>query len=219
MLTFPAFPLSPKATTAACIIDEFYAGTVGRLPSSCDTLLGIAQSSFSIRHRTLLFCNCYQTMAHREDDSDAVLRADVDAAVARILARRDHARGELVDKLRRRNMPMELIDEVLNDYTERGVLDDARFASEQGAILARKCWGPRQIAAKLRARGVADAIIDDVLAELGGDKRWRKRATERLHSRFGESSELSDADQRRAYRHLTYRGYSPGLVRRLLFDD
>lgn len=153
-----------------------------------------------------------------EHDDPRVTRADVDAAASRLLARRDHARGELEDKLRRRDMPNELIDDVLDDFDERGYLDDRQFAVEQGSILARKCWGPRQIAAKLRKRGVSDEVIERALADIEQHEDWSRRARERLVSRFSPPDELDDDDQQRAYRHLTYRGYSPSLVRRLLFD-
>ena len=153
-----------------------------------------------------------------DDRDEQPTRADVEGSAARFLSRRDHGRGELRDKLRKRDYPDELIDDVLDDFEEWGYLDDEKFAREQGAILARKCWGPRQILHKLRARGVDETIVDQALAEIGEEEDWEERARERLHSRFGRADELDDKDQKRAYRHLTYRGYYPALVRRLLFD-
>lgn len=145
--------------------------------------------------------------------------ADVEAAALRLLSRRDHGRGELADKLRRRQLPPEHIEVVLDELEARGYLDDARFAEEQGAILARKCWGPRQIAHKLRSRGIDQANVDAALAEIARREVWKDRARQRLLSRFGEPSELDQSQKQRAYRHLTYRGYSPGLVRGILFDE
>ncbi len=144
---------------------------------------------------------------------------EVEAAALRLLSRRDHGRGELAKKLRRRELPEALIEVVLDELEERGYLDDARFAEEQGAILARKCWGPRQIAHKLRARGIDETTVDEALAKIAGEQDWRDRARQRMHSRFGDASELDESEQQRAFRHLTYRGYSPGLVRGILFDE
>ena len=137
----------------------------------------------------------------------------------RFLGRRDYGREELARKLRRREFPEELIAQVLAGYEEAGYIVDARFAGEQGAILARKCWGPRQIAHKLRARGIDEATVEQALVEIVGEVDFGERAAARLHARFGEPRELTDKEQRRAFRHLTYRGYPPAMIRRLLFDD
>lgn len=144
---------------------------------------------------------------------------EVEAAAMRFLGRRDYGREELARKLRKRDFPDQLIEEVLNSYEEAGYLDDARFAAVQGAILARKCWGPRQISYKLRSRGIDEATVERALDEIGEDESWTERARERLQSRFGDPRQLDEKELGRAYRHLTYRGYSPPLVRRLLFDD
>lgn len=146
-------------------------------------------------------------------------RGDVEAAAARFLARRDHARVELAQKLERHDFPDELVEEVLDSLEEFGYLDDERFALVQGGILARKCWGPRQIAQKLRSRGVDDSIIDEALAEIGREEDWRERALQRMISRFGHPRELNESERQKAFRHLTYRGYSGNLIRRLLFDS
>lgn len=151
-------------------------------------------------------------------ESEEPTRADVEGAAARYLSRRDHARGELRDKLLRKDYPAELVEDVLDDFESWEYLDDRKFAAEQGAILARKCWGPRQIAHKLRARGIDEAIVDEALATIGKKVDWREQALERLTSRFGDPDEFDDKTQQKAYRHLTYRGYSGALVRRLLFD-
>lgn len=152
------------------------------------------------------------------DDKDQPTRADVEAAAYRFLGRRDYACEELARKLRKKDLPQDFIDEVLAGLKQAGYLDDERFAKEQGAILARKNWGPRQISHKLRARGVGETIIEEALLEISENVDWQAKAKERLYARFGPAADLDDSTRARAFRHLTYRGYSPSLVRRLLFD-
>lgn len=132
----------------------------------------------------------------------------------RFLARRGHSSGELARKLRKRDFPDDLIERVIADFTERGWLDDAEFASHQAQILARKEWGPHKIRAKLRHHGVPDTIAEDAVAAL--DVSWVELALARVDSKYGELSD--DRDRQRAYRHLTYRGFSSRTARAVLFD-
>lgn len=145
-------------------------------------------------------------------------REDVEAAAYRFLARRDHAREELRQKLGRYDFEPELVEDVLSELVERGYLDDARFAYTQGHVLARKGWGPSQIAHRLRQRGIESNLIDGVLDEVEAERGWSARASEYLDGKFGAPSEFDDRTLKRAFRHMVYRGYAPGLVRRLLFD-
>lgn len=157
-------------------------------------------------------------MASQKGEQDQPNRADVEAAAYRFLGRRDYAVEELARKLRQKELPEGLIDEVLESLQQAGYLDDQRFALVQGAILARKNWGPRQISHKLRARGVSETVVEEALSEIGRDVDWTASAKERLHDRFGRAEELDDDQRPRAFRHLTYRGFAPALIRRLLFD-
>lgn len=145
-------------------------------------------------------------------------RSDIEAAAYNYLARRDHGRGELRQKLLRKDFPSSLVEEVLDTLEEAGYVNDGIFARHQGSILARKCWGPLQISAKLRARGIASDLVDEVLDEISAEESFSSHARHRLQSRFGDASTLDEKTRQKAYRHLVYRGYAPQMIRRLLFD-
>lgn len=153
-----------------------------------------------------------------KSDAKEHTREDVEAAAYRLLARRDHACGELRQKLGRYDFEPELVEAVLSELVDRGYLDDARFAETQGQALARKGWGPAQIAHRLRQRGVESVHIDAVLDRVEAEASFRVRASEYLRGKFGAPETLDERAQRRAFRHMVYRGYAPGVVRRLLFD-
>jgi regulatory protein len=85
----------------------------------------------------------------------------------RLLDTRARTRAELSAQLRRRNVPVEAADAVLDRFTELGLIDDAALADT--FALARHTGrgdaGPA-IAVHLRRRGVADDVIKDALAQL-----------------------------------------------------
>lgn len=138
----------------------------------------------------------------------------MEASATRFLARRGHSTGELRKKLRKRDFPDPLIEQVLDDFVERGWLDDEEFATHQAELLARKQWGPFKIRAKLTHHGVPDRIAEDAVAALDVD--WLEVALQRVRGKYGELED--DRDRQRAYRHLTYRGFSSRTARAVVFD-
>jgi len=137
-------------------------------------------------------------------------KEDVDAAAAMFLARRDYSRKELRGKLIKKELPVGLVDEVLDEYTRRGWLDDVRFAELQAGILARKQWGPVQIQAKLVHHGVERGVARSAVDAL--EVVWEDVARDRVSGRFlkGEAA--------KAYRHLVQRGFSAGVSRKVAFS-
>ena len=158
-------------------------------------------------------------MANDEKASEEWTRPRVREVATGLLGRRGHARRELFRKLRERDVPELLAQEICEDLADEGVLDDVEFARHQGAILRDKNWGPRQIRRKLEERGVESEAIDIAIEEIGGAEGWLGKCYERLTSRFhADIAGFSQREKEKAYRHLTHRGYRPSTVRRILFD-
>lgn len=145
----------------------------------------------------------------------------IDQAVV-YLARRDHAEGELREKLRKKGIDDLLINESYINMRERGYLDDLRFAEVQGSILARRGWGPLQISQRLSARGVSKTIVQQALKllETENETDWYKLCYERLVAKFSvhHASELTQKQREKAYRYLMHRGFSSEVIRSVLFD-
>lgn len=151
-----------------------------------------------------------------DSEDDALLVAELKAM--ELLGIRDHASGELRDKLRKRGHPPSVITQVIQDLMARGWLDDARFAEHQGSILAQKGWGPRRISQKLGRHGVPREVCEATVASLHDQMGWLRCCRARMVSRFGEPKSLDPAELQRAYRHLQHRGFAPSTIRRVLFD-
>ena len=148
-------------------------------------------------------------------DADPVA---IENAAVRYLSRRDYSTGELRDKLTKKGFEAEAVEAVIATLVERDWVDDARFAHTQAEILVRKGWGPLQISRKLQHHGVPRDLADEAVEAMGEETSWSEACRERLERKFAPAEELSQEEKEKAYRHLMYRGFPGGIIRRVLFD-
>ncbi|MBQ0718757.1 MAG: regulatory protein RecX [Gammaproteobacteria bacterium] len=129
-----------------------------------------------------------------------------------ILARREHSRKEVSDKLQQKFAPdSELLNTVLDKLVADDLLSDQRFSEAFVRWRVGKGQGPVRIRAALRERGV-DA--DAPLSTCGVD--WFALAGEVANKRFGEAP-ASDLKQRaKRMRFLQYRGFNGEQIRAAL---
>ena len=80
------------------------------------------------------------------------------ARALRLLARREHSREELRRKLVPHLAESDDVESLLEDFTQRGWLSDARFAEQSIRAKARR-FGPLKVAQHLRERGVDEEAI------------------------------------------------------------
>ena len=115
-------------------------------------------------------------------------RRVLDAKAARLaagdlLSRRAWTMAELTRRLVRRGAPPEVAAAVVDDLAGRGYVDDAAFARHFVETRAARGYGTARLAADLRGRGVAPALITAALADLDGGaqlERARSLARRRL---------------------------------------
>src|SRR6266545_391161 len=137
----------------------------------------------------------------------------------RLLAVRPRTRVELATALRRRGVPDDAAEAVLERFGEVGMIDDAAFAEawvtsrHHGRGLARRALGH-----ELRSRGVDGATVRDALDQLDPDteeQTARDLVRRRLRSM---SSTPSDVAFRRLGGMLARKGYPAGLAVRVIRD-
>ena len=143
------------------------------------------------------------------DNLVAVRRAAMD-----LLARREHGRVELTRKLRQRGAPVELIDTALERLAQEGLLSEARYLESFVGYRARAGYGPLRIREELTQRGLSRADVEQALRDSGID--WREQLEQVWRRKF--SGQLPGDARERAQqgRFLSYRGYPPDLIGRLL---
>ena len=146
-------------------------------------------------------------------DPDSVARI----IVLRALDRSARTRAELAQTLRRRGVPDDAADRVLDRFTEVGLIDDANLAA--GYALAQhreRGLAGRAVAQKLRKRGVADETLLAAVGQIDDESEVATAhalVVRKLRSMSGLDPE---AQARRLVGMLARKGYSPGLAYRVV---
>lgn len=135
-------------------------------------------------------------------------------AALRLLARREHARRELIDKLARKGWSAVDAGTTVAELADEGLQSETRFAESFVRQRAEKGYGPVRIRAELRQRGVAEGDADRALAELDID--FFERAAAVYERRYGHLPPPADL-QERARRHqaMLRRGFTSDQLREI----
>jgi regulatory protein len=126
------------------------------------------------------------------------------------LARREHGREELVNKLRQAGYETDIAEAAVAKLTAENLQSDARFV--EAFIIARidQGKGPLKISADLRARGIDDAVIAHGLDV--ADHDWYAAAFEVRCKKFGKGPAADFHDKARQMRFLQSRGFDTDQI-------
>lgn len=130
-----------------------------------------------------------------------------------LLNRRAYSRAELATALRKRGVPVEAANRVLDRFTELRLVDDVALAD--GYALAQhreRGLAGRAVAAKLRRRGIGDETVQAAVGQIDRESETvaaRALVERRLRSLSGLDP---SAQARRLVGLLARKGYSPGLA-------
>ena len=131
-----------------------------------------------------------------------------------LLARREHSRRELRDKLVARGVEAAAAETAIQQLGQAGWQSDLRYAESLFRQRRSTGYGPRYIAAELQARGVASAVIAQAM---GGDdgRDWVGIATELLQRRLGDAAITAPHAElrQRALALLLRRGFDTAQAR------
>lgn len=146
--------------------------------------------------------------------------AEAQGICLRLLTARPHSRAELAGALRRRGIPEEVCEQVLERLTEVGLVDDAAFA--ESAVHfghGHRGLGRRALSAGLRRRGIADEIVREAVATVRPEDE-EQRARELVRRKL-RTSTVRDASTlaRKLGGMLARKGYSDGLAWRVVRDE
>jgi regulatory protein len=169
----------------------------------------------------------YVTEPTRGEIDESQADADPEQVARTIVLRRlsvsPRTRRELADDLRKRGVPDEVADRVLNRFVDVGLVDDADFARMWVDSRQRTKGSARSVLRQeLRTRGIAEDDVAQAL-ECIDDESERERARALAARKVGSVRHLEPAvGTRRLVGMLMRRGYrhdvSLSVVREVLHD-
>lgn len=142
------------------------------------------------------------------------------ARALQYLARREYSRAELRGKLLphvqadddlEQVSPVNL-DALLDDFTSRGWLSDARAAT-QLVHAKRSRFGTQRITHELRQKGISESLISDALPQL--KETELEAAREVWKKKFGTTSQ-DEKEKAKQVRFLQSRGFSLDAIFKVL---
>ncbi len=147
------------------------------------------------------------------------LQADADpeqvarTIVLRRLSVSPRTRRELADDLRKRGVPDDIGDRVLNRFAELGLVDDCEYARMWVESRQRTKGSARSVLRQeLRGKGVSDDDARDALAAIDDDSE-RDRAVTLVSGKLAGMARLDPATrQRRLVSMLMRRGYRQSVA-------
>ena len=147
-------------------------------------------------------------MDYEPDPYSVATKIAVDA-----LSRRARSRGELAEILRKKLVPEEIIERLLDRLVAQKLIDDRAFAQEWSQLRHRsKGLSRRVLAQELRKKVIAPEVIDEVLAEISREDEViaaRNLVAKKIRSLSRFDSEVR---YRRAHSLLARKGYSPSVI-------
>lgn len=140
------------------------------------------------------------------------------------LSRRDHASGEIRDKLLKKGFSTEVTDQVVESLTLKGYLDDSGFAEKYAVEKSRlNRWGRRKIESELVKKGVPQDIVKKGMeTALSGLPEEEICLDLILKRKEYFHRELNPAKRKqKIFRYLSARGFSASPISRAVqqFDQ
>lgn len=156
-------------------------------------------------------------VAQRREEQE--LEQQARAVVLRKLAAQARTRSELAKALTAKDIPDEVAHHVLDRMTEAGLVDDETFAKDWVASRQqRRHLSRRKLADELRTKGVAPELVDDALSEVADDDEYEAAVALAQRKLASLSRHDLTVQRRRLVGMLQRRGFSVGLIHRVLAD-
>ncbi len=139
--------------------------------------------------------------------------AEMKACALRLLARREHSRHELLQKLRIRGYPESETAALLDEFSTAGWLSDIRFTQTYIDYRSQRGYGPLKIQQELRNRGVEASLITQALPK--EELFWQTNLEQLWRKKFAAKKPTTDKARLQQLHFLQSRGFSVGQIQRL----
>lgn len=179
-------------------------------------LIGISAQTltdFSLRKGTECTHELYRRLK-RSEDIHAIREACL-----RYLSRRDHASFELKQKLQKKDYETSNIELVIEEFVDKGWIDDSKFSSSFATEKAElNKWGPQKIRAALYKKGLPKKSIESGIEYAFENLQAHKICVDLALKRKKQFARESDSYKReqKIYRFLAGRGFNSEDIQKAL---
>jgi regulatory protein len=140
----------------------------------------------------------------------------------RILTRCDRSEADLRQRLQRRKLPDQEIEQALQRCRELGYINDQKLARHLASQLLRsgRAVG-RRLQQELSRRGISRELAGSAAAEVERDFDQRQLLGEQLQRRYPDfdPQQASLQEKRRLVNYFQRRGFSAGLILEVLDQE
>jgi regulatory protein len=139
---------------------------------------------------------------------------DIKDACLRLLARRDHSRKELLNKLTGKGFDREDVLAVIDELAQQGWQDDQRYAHNYVRYRMQKGYGPVRIEYELRQNGIDEIDLDAVVQESASS--WMDLLEQVYNKKYNHKKNLDRNEWAKRSRFLLHRGFTGEMISALL---
>jgi regulatory protein len=126
------------------------------------------------------------------------------------LARRDHSRQELLQKLLRKHFQQPEIEMILDNLETVDLLNDRRFSDHYIQYRASAGFGPVKIEFELKQKGVSRGIIEQALEHCHID--WLANLSQLNYKKYRHLENMDPYQRQKRARFFLGRGFPPKLL-------
>ncbi len=131
-----------------------------------------------------------------------------------MLARREHSRLELKQKLQLRDFPLDEVELVLDKLIEKGWQSDERFCEAFIRSRVAKGQGPQKIAYNLKSRGVNNILIANEMQNYV--ECWLELCQTLFEKKYQGIIPENPAEKAKQYKFLSSRGFPNDIIRQII---
>ncbi|WAK00766.1 regulatory protein RecX [Methylobacter sp. YRD-M1] len=139
---------------------------------------------------------------------------DIKETCLRLLARRDHSRKELLNKLTGKGFDREDVLAVIDELAQQGWQDDQRYAQNYARYRMQKGYGPVRIEYELRQNAIDEIDLDAVLQAF--DSSWVDLLEQVYNKKYDHKKNLDRNEWAKRSRFLLHRGFTGEMISALL---
>jgi regulatory protein len=141
------------------------------------------------------------------------INKEVKVSCLRLLARREHSRKELLNKVMTKGYSRETIENVVSELAEQGLQNDQRFMESYARQRIAKGYGPVRIKYELQQKGIEDCNLDSVVKESAGS--WAEQLIDIYTRKYNEANSITRKEWAKRSRFLQQRGFSGEMIMNL----